>query len=113
MRSLQGRFGGDLEQAVNAYFDGSWKTPSPQKPPPPQPLPSTQRTAPAPVFRKYSSKEGETSFTTLSSSPAAPVPSPPPRLGSLDSMPSKRYIGALGVAGWTTRSGINLLRPED
>ncbi|KAK3066656.1 DNA helicase rad5, partial [Teratosphaeriaceae sp. CCFEE 6253] len=113
MRSLQGRFGGNLEQAINAYFDGSWKTPSPQKPPPSQPLPGTQRTAPAPVFRKYSSKEGKTSYTTLSSSPAAPVPAPPPRLPSLDSMPSTRYIGALGVAGWTTRSGINLLRPED
>ncbi|KAF2863157.1 hypothetical protein K470DRAFT_255280 [Piedraia hortae CBS 480.64] len=29
------------------------------------------------------------------------------------SIPKRRYIGALGVAGWTTRSGHNLLRPKD
>lgn len=29
--------------------------------------------------------------------------------GILRSMPEKRYIGAFGVAGWATRSGVNLI----
>ena len=111
LRSLQGRFGSNLEQAINAYFDGSWKTPSPQKPPPASTARS-ERTGPAPMFRKYSSKDSTTPRATPSSSSAKPA-SPPPKPPALDSMPSKRYIGALGVAGWTTRSGNNLLKPED
>ncbi|KAK4963549.1 DNA helicase rad5 [Elasticomyces elasticus] len=97
LRSLQGRFKGNLEEAINAYFDGSWKTPSPQKPP------STQKKdigKPVP-FRKDSSNGG-TSKSEIGTWSQA-----------LDSMPQKRYIGSLGVAGWTTRSGTNLLRPND
>ncbi|KAK5725222.1 DNA helicase rad5 [Elasticomyces elasticus] len=100
LRSLQGRFKGNLEEAINAYFDGSWKTPSPQKPP------STQKKdigKPVP-FRKGSSNGGATS----SAKPETGLPAVP-----LDEMPQKRYLGALGVAGWTTRSGTNLLKPND
>ncbi|KAK5719561.1 DNA helicase rad5 [Elasticomyces elasticus] len=98
LRSLQGRFKGNLEEAINAYFDGSWKTPSPQKPP------STQKKdVGKPVaFRKSSSNGGASSSAKTEETAAA-----------LDSMPRKRYIGALGVAGWTTRSGTNLLKPND
>ncbi|KAK4553814.1 DNA helicase rad5 [Recurvomyces mirabilis] len=107
IRSLQGRFGSNLEQAVNAYLDGSWKTPSPQK----RPVVS-HHTGQQPIaFRKESSRAaaGTTSNHASSSKPTSPPPKPP----ALDVMPKKRYIGALGVAGWTTRSGNNLLRPDD
>lgn len=79
LRSLQGRFGSNLEAAVNTYFDGSWKTPSPQKAPA-----STQRNEPA-MFRKLSSKDGSTPRLAPSSKPASPPPPPP----ALESMPSK------------------------
>ncbi|KAK5117769.1 DNA repair protein rad5 [Meristemomyces frigidus] len=101
LRSLQGRFGTNLEQAVNAYFDGSWKTPSPQKPK-------------APVQSGFKLPRGlikeRNNGTPQTNGTSSKAPSPPP---ALDSMPSKRYIGALGVAGWTTRSGNNLLKPGD
>ncbi|KAK5681849.1 DNA helicase rad5 [Elasticomyces elasticus] len=106
LRSLQGRFKGNLEEAINAYFDGSWKTPSPQKPP------STQKKdIGKPVaFRKGSSNGGNTSTAGASSARTETAIQP---AAALDSMPPKRYIGALGVAGWTTRSGTNLLKPND
>ncbi|KAF2764714.1 DNA repair protein, RAD5 [Teratosphaeria nubilosa] len=96
IRSLQGRFGSNLEQAINAFLDGSWKTPSPQKKPP---------TAAQLGFRRPASQE-KVKQTNDSSSKQDALP-----LLALETMPSKRYIGALGVAGWTTRSGNNLLKP--
>ncbi|KAK3617703.1 DNA helicase rad5 [Elasticomyces elasticus] len=100
LRSLQGRFKGNLEEAINAYFDGSWKTPSPQKPPSTQKKENLGRPV---AFRKGSSNGGASKSAETSR----------PALQALDSMPQKRYIGALGVAGWTTRSGTNLLKPND
>ncbi|KAK1055719.1 DNA helicase rad5, partial [Friedmanniomyces endolithicus] len=102
LRSLQARFGRDIEQAINAYFDGSWKTPSPQKPPL-----AAQHTGQKaiPFLRKDPSSGSSSSHATISSS--KPTSAPPP-LPALDSMPQKRYIGAFGVAGWATRSGVNL-----
>lgn len=101
LRSLQGRFGTNLEQAINAYFDGSWKTPSPQKPKAPFQAAWSQ-----PKSRTNESRNR----TPQTNGSSAKAPSPPP---ALNSMPSKRYIGALGVAGWTTRSGNGLLKPGD
>ncbi|USW53490.1 Putative helicase, Zinc finger, RING-type, Zinc finger, RING/FYVE/PHD-type, HIRAN [Septoria linicola] len=93
IRSLQAAHGTNLEQAINAYFDGSWKaTVSPRKKSttPPQP---TQRTLEA--KRENSGKNGSSSKSS------------PPKV-NLSAMPQTRYIGALGVAGWTTRSGVSL-----
>lgn len=106
VRSLQGRFGSNLEQAINAYFDGSWKTPSPQKP-----AVTSQHASKAPIaFRKPSqSASSRPQMNGASSKPVSPPAKPP----ALDSMPGKRYIGSLGVAGWTTKSGSGLLKPED
>ncbi|KAK0257302.1 hypothetical protein B0A54_07301 [Friedmanniomyces endolithicus] len=102
LRSLQARFGRDIERAINAYFDGSWKTPSPQK----LPL-AAQHTGQSaiPFLRKDTTSGSSSSHATISSS--KPTSAPPP-LPALDSMPQKRYIGAFGVAGWATRSGVNL-----
>lgn len=105
--SLQQTFGKDLERAINAYFDGSWKnTPAP---------PSSSRTPSASTYR--SSPLGKPSSTIqtpqANASPRASATPAPPKPAALGSMPTKRYIGALGVAGWTTKSGTGLLKPDD
>ena len=106
VKSLQGRFGTNLEQAINAYFDGSWKTPSPQKP-----LVVSQHSFHASIpFKKDPSRSDSNPQGNGASSETA---SPSSKSPALDSMPNKRYIGALGVAGWTTRSGTGLLKPDD
>ena len=100
IKSLQGRFHQNLEQAINAYFDGSWKTPSPQKPRQP------------PVQVGFEFPRSSSGHDNRHGEPAANGPASPPPSTS-QGKPSKRYIGALGVAGWTTRSGNNLLKPGD
>ncbi|KAH8599681.1 P-loop containing nucleoside triphosphate hydrolase protein [Bisporella sp. PMI_857] len=70
MNHLQEKSGGDIERAVNIYFDGSWKTDK----------------------------------TELS--PANKRPNKPLR----GNIPDYRYVGAFGVEGWATRSGVNLLK---
>ena len=106
VRSLQISCGNDLERAVNAFFDGSWKT---------TPSPAKQTTAP-PVCQQpiaFKTEPGRSSSRPLHNGTASSKPaSPPLKPPALDAMPSKRYIGALGVAGWTTRSGAGLLSPE-
>jgi len=104
--SLQGRFGTNLEQALNGYLDGSWKTPSPQKPPTPSARISQGS---IPFTKEWSNVPSESQPNGSSAKPA----SSPPKLPALDSMPARRYIGAFGVAGWTTRSGLGLLKPDD
>lgn len=105
--SLQKTFGKDLERAINAYFDGSWKN----VPAPPSssrtPLASTYRASPATNRKSSVPATPRTNGSPLDSSAPAPTPI------ALKSTPSKRYIGALGVAGWTTRSGTGLLKPDD
>jgi DNA repair protein RAD5 len=102
-QDLQRTFGSNVEQAINAYFDGSWKVSSIEEPTPkslgtfssvPQPDLSSAAIAPTP---KAPSK------------PASPSPHP----SALESMPSKRYIGALGVNAWSTKSGTGLLKVGD
>lgn len=101
IRSLQKRFSTNLEQAINAYFDGSWRTPSPQKPKPP---------AVGLKFPRALGREGSSTCSSKENGTTSGKTSPPP---ALEAMPSTRYIGALGVAGWTTRSGNGLLKPGD
>ncbi|KAM0722733.1 hypothetical protein Q7P37_002174 [Cladosporium fusiforme] len=105
--SLQQTFGKDLERAINAYFDGSWKdTPA---------APSSSR---APSISTYRSSPFAKPSSTVQTTPrpnASPPNSTTPSVtpAALGLMPSKRYIGALGVAGWTTRSGTGFLKPDD
>ena len=108
MHDLQRKYDGNLEQAINAYFDGSWKMPN---------AVSTAENDEARVEEKEHSTvklESRGSQSKPATNGAKPkLESPPPKPPALDSMPSKRYIGALGVAGWTTRSGTGLLNPDD
>ena len=104
--SLQKTFGNDLERAINAYFDGSWKSAS--APPSSSRTPaSTYRASPATKPKSNAPATPRANGSPAASSTPAPTPA------ALKSMPSKRYIGSLGVAGWTTKSGTGLLKPDD
>jgi DNA repair protein RAD5 len=88
--------GSNLERAVNMYFEGSWKSTLAAR----QTQPVSSRTI-----------QGWTS-SARSTPDVAPVSrSSPPQAGAmtLKKMPHERYVGSFGVAGWTTRSGTNLL----
>ena len=103
VRTLQGRYGNDIERAANAYFDGSWKTPSPQKLSGP-----THGGSQIPVSRKTAvctDRQDHIKVASAEPSRHAPV--------VLDFMPVTRYIGALGVTAWMTKSGTGLLKPGD
>ncbi|KAI9713519.1 MAG: DNA helicase rad5 [Bogoriella megaspora] len=106
IRKLQQIHGHDVEQAINSYFDGSWK----KAPSPPQ----------KPTVIRKSSSKGEDPATVNNevrgNSSAEPSKARSPENGrnryqkpSADSIPQKRYLGALGVAGWATRSGSGLI----
>ncbi|KAK4149130.1 DNA repair protein rad5 [Chaetomidium leptoderma] len=82
----------NIERAINMYLDGTWK--------------SLKRKAPDQTPARL------TSFATAprkQDDPSFPLSQPP----APKSMPDSRYIGAFGVEGWTTRTGINLLRHGD
>jgi len=90
---IAARCGDSLERAVNMYFDGTWKK---------------YRTVLHPLIRSAPQ-------STFSSS--TPLAKTPPRNGAIVRTSSKvlssRYIGAFGVEGWATRSGVNLLKHGD
>ncbi|CAK3863403.1 dna repair rad5 [Lecanosticta acicola] len=98
IRSLQHAHGNNLEAAINAYLDGSWKTsiaaPRTKSKSPPEPR---QR-----LLNIKSERDGEKKPRNASASQPA-----------LGTMPDMRYIGALGAAGWTTRSGTGIIKPGD
>ncbi|KAL9096993.1 MAG: hypothetical protein Q9165_000957 [Trypethelium subeluteriae] len=92
--------------AINVFFDGSWKMASS---PPQQPVS-------APNSTSASTSRSEADIRTAGSlspgrSPSA-HPSRPQKLSSA-AIPEKRYLGALGVTGWATRSGSGLIRHEE
>ncbi|QIW94687.1 hypothetical protein AMS68_000205 [Peltaster fructicola] len=97
---LQQEFGNNLEQAINAFFDGSWKKSSQVAQPIALPLQPTKL-----VSGSEASKDSpsHTSVDSLSARIAA----------DLHKTPHKRYIGAFGVAAWTTKSGTGLIRGGD
>lgn len=92
---IQENCGDNIERAVNMYFDGAWKN-----------------------FKRKA-----TGFVALPRH-SAPTPPQDPARESLarhvesvpdmrQQMSEPRYIGAFGVEGWATRSGINLLKHGD
>ncbi|KAL8892561.1 MAG: hypothetical protein Q9215_000558 [Flavoplaca cf. flavocitrina] len=90
--------GDDMERAINMFLDGSWKAGISARP--------------------SSSSSLMDAFASRSSGISATSPRPPdtpqksPREGKqrFDSMPEYRYIGAFGVGGWVTKSGVLLMR---
>lgn len=78
---------------VDRYFDGSWKIPGLVRP---------VITASSSQKRKEPYAEPLSVANLLGIEPVCED-------GDFKSMPTKRYIGAFGVAGWATRSGMNLI----
>lgn len=104
--------GGNLEKAINIYFDGSWKTsknagssqttllprgPVPAQPVSKQPIPSNVS-----IANDTASVQNEVEVAE----PAAPR-----RIWT--SQPPLRYVGAFGVGAWATRSGLGFIQHGD
>jgi DNA repair protein RAD5 len=89
---------GNLERAVNMYFDGTWK--------------HLERPS-----RELASVTGSRSASPTSLAPPPGTKSEPSSSSSSSPSPKKmgepRYIGAFGVEGWATKSGHHLLRHGD
>lgn len=78
---------GNLELAVNMYFDGTWKKLK---------KPTPRSSTPA-------------STSAIKKEPSTPEIAPIPERTKVP----PRYIGAFGVEGWATRSGSGLLKHGD
>ncbi|KAK5085697.1 DNA helicase rad5 [Lithohypha guttulata] len=90
VQKIQDASNGDMERAVNMYFDGSWKAGVPAHPP----------------------TNGLSSWMAKSQ-PRVRSPKEPEEVAlpvTLKQMPAERYVGSFGVEGWSTKSGFNLLR---
>ncbi|KAK3944334.1 DNA repair protein rad5 [Diplogelasinospora grovesii] len=91
MEIIRGNCGNSIERAVNMYFDGTWKT-----------------------FKKPPVSASTRALATELTSRKKDTPTPASKSPVVNrSMPESRYIGAFGVEGWATRSGMNLLKHGD
>ncbi|KAL2830027.1 DNA repair protein rad5 [Aspergillus cavernicola] len=96
---------GNLETAINVYFDGSWKMPGR--------IGTSQRTLTA--------RERVSTQPTPSNGLSKHISTPKrEETGLLDhgipsskSQPPRRYLGAFGVGAWATRSGNGLVKHGD
>ncbi|KAI5811065.1 SNF2 family N-terminal domain-containing protein [Peziza echinospora] len=87
---------GNMERAINMYFDGSWKTLQTQAT---TSLQATlQTTLPLRNASTQAVKRKETTAAEVPGRPRQKAPKTGPR-----------FIGAFGVEGWATKSGSNLL----
>lgn len=93
---LRTQCGNNLEQAVNMYFDGTWM----------------KFRKPRPATKPYD-PFGFLSMPAINPNDDSEQPDSPPQPPAAQSMPESRYIGAFGVEGWATRSGMNLLKHGD
>ncbi|KAF5566119.1 DNA repair RAD5 [Fusarium phyllophilum] len=92
LSAIRDHCGNDLERAVNMYFDGTYKK----------------------FVKKPSWKAPLRPASTASSSRSPSVPNErKPSIKTSQRMPKQRYIGAFGVEGWATRSGVNVLKHGD
>ena len=119
IQKIQAAANGNLERAINMYFDGSWKT---KVPSPPlaiplsksnddewldssaklDPTPSSLPTRPSlSISAKLEHPRGVKKSTQTEESAVERNP--------LQLMPTERYVGSFGVGAWMTKSGSNLL----
>ncbi|EKV18216.1 DNA repair protein rad5 [Penicillium digitatum PHI26] len=89
IKTIQSAASNNLERAVNIYFDGSWKKPV-----------RINGSAPA-RSRKLALREQPSPETTVENESV------------LRNQPPARYVGAFGVGGWATRSGLGFLKHGD
>lgn len=102
IRTLEDASGGNIERAVNMYFDGSWATLTRDEP----------RGLITTAHAKRPLEPTLNNFITRS-----PIPIETPRKSTPPSTPpgqwSRKYIGSLGVEGWAIGSGSNILKAGD
>ena len=97
VKRLRDLAGGDIERAINIYFDGSWQDANDLRP--------VQRSdahfsGPKPVQIIEQALPNSTAKTLSASNHTTK---------GLLRMPERRYVGAFGVGAWATRSGTNLI----
>ncbi|RAK99472.1 DNA repair protein RAD5 [Aspergillus ibericus CBS 121593] len=105
LQKIRNAAGGDLERAVNIYFDGSWKNSPVNGARNQTTLTSRQRSLP--VQPPMNTEPSLAASQLHTESPAADKPL------RRATQPSQRYIGAFGVGGWATRSGTGILKHGD
>jgi DNA repair protein RAD5 len=93
----------DMERGINMYLDGSWQRTI-------MDAHESSQCQPQGVARWLSRPHRNPEEARSEPPPSPPEPQPPPRLRS---MPKDRYIGAFGVAAWSTKSGANLIKHGD
>ena len=103
IRSLEDASGGNIERAVNMYFDGSWATHI--RGDPPRGLFSTS----------HGKRPLEPTLNNFITKTSAPVDIPRKKTlpSSSPGVWSRKYIGSFGVEGWATGSGNNILKAGD
>ncbi|KAI5268833.1 hypothetical protein E4T47_07536 [Aureobasidium subglaciale] len=89
INALQRICANDVERAVNMYFDGSWQD--------------------HPLISNTSSMTARPARPKVKDTPSTSAPKIDTPKVNLAAMPTKRYIGAMGVVGWTTRSGTGII----
>lgn len=97
VRKLRGEVGDNLERAINLYLDGSWDGVDHRR-------------------TELPAREQHPISTVDATENAAPEPAAKPEENDktlLNHEPKSRYIGAFGVAGWSTTSGTNVIKYGD
>jgi len=104
IRKLEQVSGGDLTRAINMYFDGSWQQIGSG---------TTAEDTVASNLSKPSSRAAGTSSNTPRPKVNDVQPEKNRAAVKVTHTPQQRFIGALGVAGWSTKSGTGLIKPGD
>ena len=87
----------NLERAINMYLDGSWASSQ-----------SASTTTSNSIMDAFTSALPERSASKLDSQ-GERLPPVLKKQETLEAMPDYRYVGALGVGAWATRSGAGLI----
>ncbi|RMJ26203.1 hypothetical protein PHISP_02946 [Aspergillus sp. HF37] len=98
VKSIENAASGNLEKAINIYFDGSWRQ-----------LEKKTTNASRSAFRQQTLRVQNTPVKEAASKTEQSNDSAPAD-ALLQSQPPLRYIGAFGVGAWATRSGTGLLK---
>lgn len=101
--TLQKICGMEIERAINMYFDGSWKSHT---------LTFSDASAAAPASPSISQSHSKAKPKEQNAPSKVDLDAQSAKLRLAD-MPSKRYIGSLGVTGWATRSGSAILKSDE
>ena len=109
MRKIRMVAGDDMQRAINIYLDGSWKNSIAQtEAPSPSIAPVGSVSASDNVLPRTTSIKKGQSNGTKSIQVSESIPAVSPKM-----VPRERYIGAFGVAAWSTKSGVGLVKHNE